>query len=373
MSSNNRGDRIQLLQKVLKKHFQPVETTEGRSVLEQLLFAGCLEDARHDAAEEAFGRLQELYVDWNEMRVTTVTELADALTELPDPTAAAARIKRSLQAIFESRYSFDLEDMRKMNQGKAVQELEKFSGVSRFMLGYVTQHALGGHTIPISDTSMQILVMTGIVTPSEAEKQQTPGLERAIPKSKGVEFSSCLQQLAAELKTHPTNKNVKAILKEAGAVEIPPKPAPEPPKKIVAKAPEKQEPPKGDTKKGDLKKAPEVKNVPEAKKPDPKSSDTKKPETKKPEVKAVEAKKPEVKKPEAKKPEVKKVETKVSKDAKVNKPIKDTKTSKDIAKDTKKPTITKKSLPPKKATKSKPVTSSAKKPVVKKITKRKPK
>src|SRR5688500_17786733 len=88
MTSNNRGDRIQLLQKVLKKHFKPVPATDGRTVLEQLLFASCLEDARYDAAEEAFQRMQELYFDWNEMRVTTVTELADALRNLPNPTAA---------------------------------------------------------------------------------------------------------------------------------------------------------------------------------------------------------------------------------------------------------------------------------------------
>ncbi len=188
MSSSNRGDRIQLLQKVLKKHYKPVPPAEGRTVLEHLIFAALVEDAPFEAAEEIFQRLPELYVDHNEVRVTTVTELADSLKVLPDPTAAAVRLKKTLQAIFETRYSFDLEDMRKMNQGKAIQEVAKFNGCSRFMLAYVTQHAFGGHTIPVSDSIMHILLMTGVVTLQEAEKHQTPGLERAIPKSKGMSF-----------------------------------------------------------------------------------------------------------------------------------------------------------------------------------------
>lgn len=335
MTSNNRGDRIQLLQKVLKKHFKPVPATEGRTVLEQLVFASCLEDARYEAAEEAFQRMQELYFDWNEIRVTTVTELADALRNLPDPTAAAARIKRSLQSIFETRYSFDLEDMRKMNQGKAIQEVAKFSGTSRFMLAYVVQQAFGGHTIPVSDTMMNILLMTGVVTPAEAEKGQTPGLERAISKSKGYEFASCLQQLAAEYQAHPTSKNIRAVLKEAGATE--PFKIPEPPQPVqVQKA-----------------------RRPEVPKPEPKETKEGK------EVKAV----------------------KNSKETKETREAKETRDSKDAgkAKDSRKTSVTKKSLPPKslppkslppKET-AKPKTASAatpaKKPVVKKITKRKPK
>ncbi len=341
MSSSNRGDRIQLLQKVLKKHYKPVPPAEGRTVLEHLIFSSLVEDAPFEAAEEIFQRLPELYVDHNEVRVTTVTELADALRNLPDPTAAAVRLKKTLQAIFETRYSFDLEEMRKMNQGKAIQEVAKFNGVSRFMLAYVTQHAFGGHTIPVSDSIMHILLMTGVVTLAEAEKHQTPGLERAIPKSKGLEFSSTIHQMAAEYLAGPNGKNIKAILKEAGAQDIKmpqPKPAPAPPKPAPVAPP-----------------APPAPAAKAAKAEAPKTAATK-----------VTAKDPKGAK-----------ETKEVKETKAAKPVKpaakETKPA-PKASDPKKPTVTKKSLPPKKPTKTKGAApAAAKKPVVKKITKRKPK
>ncbi len=248
MSNKNRGDRIQLLHKVVKKHYKPVPAPEGRSVLEHIVYASCLEDARYDAADEAFHRLQESYFDWNEVRVTTVTELSEVLHNLPDPTAAAVRVKKNLQSIFETRYSFDIEDMVKMNQGKAIQELEKLGGITKFVLGYTTQQALSGHAIPISQSIMEILIATEIVTESEASKGNAPGLERTIAKSKGPEFASCLHQFAVDCRSQPSSKQLKAMLKEAGAVEQvkkeEPKPLPKPEKKkapavVVAPKPEK--------------------------------------------------------------------------------------------------------------------------------------
>lgn len=236
MSTKNRGDRIQLLQKVVTKHYTPLFAPEDRSVLEHMLYACCLEDAPYDAADEAFNRLQESFFDWNEVRVTTVSELCETLHNLPDPAAAALRIKRNLQSLFETRYSFDIDDMIKMNLGKAVQELEKLAGMTKFVLAYVTQNALGGHSIPVGGSIMQVLLATEIVSPTEAEKGQAPGLERTVPKTKGAAFASCLHQLALDLAKSPSGKQTKAIMKEAGAVE-PKKPTPPKPpaenKKLV--------------------------------------------------------------------------------------------------------------------------------------------
>lgn len=219
MSTKNRSDRIQLLQKVVTKHFTPVAAAEDRSLLEQLIYACCLEDVAYDAADEAFHRLQESFFDWNEVRVTTVSELCETLHNLPEPAAAALRIKKNLQSLFETRYSFDIDDMVKLNQGRAIAELEKLAGMTKFVLGYMTQNALGGHAIPVSNSILQVLLATEIVSPAEAEKGQVPGLERTIPKTKGLAFASCLHQLAVAHATAPSNKETKAIMKEAGAVE----------------------------------------------------------------------------------------------------------------------------------------------------------
>ncbi len=81
----------------------------GRSVLEHLLFGCLLENAPYTAAEEAFAALQHTFFDWNEIRVSSVRELAEVIAGLPEPSSAAHHVKRTLQSTFEATYSFDLE------------------------------------------------------------------------------------------------------------------------------------------------------------------------------------------------------------------------------------------------------------------------
>jgi endonuclease III len=228
MTSSNRASKLESLHKSLKKHFKLVPDPPERTVLEHLLYACCLEDARFEQADEAFAKLQQTYFDWNEVRVTTVAELGDALHSLPFASHAASRIKQCLQALFESRYQYDIDDLKKANLGKAIAELEAWKGITPFVVGYVSQQALGGHSIPVSRLILDALVQCEIITQAEAEKNSVPGLERAIPKNRGVEFGSLLQQFAIELQLHPKSAPVQSVLKDIGVTLKGKAKAPEP-------------------------------------------------------------------------------------------------------------------------------------------------
>jgi endonuclease III len=215
---SNRAAKYELLYKSLKKNFKPIPEVGERTVLEHLIYACCLEDARADQADEAFAKLQQAYFDWNEVRVTTVIELGEALNSLPNATQAGHRIKRCLQSLFETRYQYDIEDMKKANLGKATDELTAWKGVSPFILNYVSQNALGGHAIPADTITLDVLVQADVITASEAEKKSLPGVERAISKSKGFEFASLLHQFAVEFHQNPKSINALAVFKDLGIV-----------------------------------------------------------------------------------------------------------------------------------------------------------
>jgi endonuclease-3 len=214
MNVPNRAALISKTYKVLKKHYRPEQPQSNRSVLDHVLYACCLENSLHQDADDVFAKLLESYFDWNEIRVTTTRELASAMSGLRDSSDAAKRLKSTLQSVFEAHYSFDLDFFRKQNLGKAVKEFERLKGTTPFCIGYLTQNALSGHSIPVNDGALQALYVVGIVTEAEAKKRRTPGLERAIPKSKGVEFASLLHQLGADFKKSPFSTNIRAILME---------------------------------------------------------------------------------------------------------------------------------------------------------------
>ncbi len=210
MSAKERADLITKLYKFAKKNYQVVDFPSNRTVLEHLVYGCCLENSTFEAADDVFAKLQENYFDWNEIRVTTVNELAEVTKGLGDPSASAASVKKTLQGVFEHYYQFDLDFLRKENLSKAVLTFQKCRGVSPFVVSHVAQNGLGGHSIPLDTAMMGLFYVLGIVTREEAHKAKVSGLERTIPKAKGAEFFNLVHQLAVEFASGPFKPAVRA-------------------------------------------------------------------------------------------------------------------------------------------------------------------
>src|SRR2546423_6981191 len=195
MATPNRSALIARTLKMLRKHFKPVPQSKDRSVLEHLLFACLLEDSPQEAAEQVFNALKHDYFGWNEVRVSTIRELTDALKPLVNPAESAARLKQTLHSVFESVYEFDIETLKKQNIGQAAKLLQKYNGTTPFVVAYVIQNALGGHAIPLNRGALITLRTVRIISDAEFKQAVVPGLERSVPKNKGAEVSSLLHQL----------------------------------------------------------------------------------------------------------------------------------------------------------------------------------
>ncbi len=244
MTAVSRAAQFAKIPKVLKKHYKSAPSNSSRNVMEQLLFACCLEDAHHDAAEEAFAALVHTFFDWNEVRVTSIAELSEVMSALPDSRAAANRVKRLLHAVFEATFNFDLEDRKKGNLGPTVKWFEKLDGATPFTVAYVVQNALGGHAIPVDTGTLQALHVLDLVTDKDAAAGAVPGLERAVAKSKGPEYAYLLHELGADFSANPYSSTVREIL-----LQINPDVGPRLPKRRVAPKPAPQpEPVKGEKK-----------------------------------------------------------------------------------------------------------------------------
>jgi endonuclease-3 len=223
MAAPNRTALIAKAHKVLKQHYDVVKPDLERPLLQHMLFACALENASPAAAEKVYARLTHHFFDWNEVRVSTVTELAEVMKDLPEPAAAASNLKKILQGVFESTYSFDLEQLKKQNISAGIKRLQSLDGVTPFILAYTVQVALEGHSIPLDRGSLDVLGILGIASPAEVESGNVTGLERAIPKNKGVEFGSLLHQLGADYVASPHSPNVKKIITSINSQAVIPK------------------------------------------------------------------------------------------------------------------------------------------------------
>ncbi|QEF99708.1 hypothetical protein Mal15_37740 [Stieleria maiorica] len=212
MAASNRAKLITKLHTELKKKYTLPPSQPSRPLLEHLLYACLLQDAPYDLADEGLAKCEQEFFDWNEVRVTTVTELTQVLSGMPDPAKTARRLKEILQAVFEEFYAFDLDHLKKENLGKAVARFESMPVMTPFVLSYTIQHGLGGHSIPVDYAGMVIMLSTGIASQNEAADGKIPGLERAIPKNKAVEFSALLHQAGVALLLDHNDKKARALI-----------------------------------------------------------------------------------------------------------------------------------------------------------------
>jgi endonuclease-3 len=208
----NRQQLVAKLHKALKSSYKQVTPNTARPVLEQVLYACCLENASYEAAEKALAKLLQGYFDLNEVRVTTVAELAEHMADLPDPPHAALGLRRVLQGVFESSYSFSLENAKKHSIAHGIKTLEHLHGIPPFAVHFVASTALGGHFIPIDRGALSALYLTGIVSEDEYNAEKAAGLERFVTKKAGPEFSSLLHQFGVEVLGNLHGTTVKKVL-----------------------------------------------------------------------------------------------------------------------------------------------------------------
>jgi endonuclease-3 len=182
----------------LKNRYQSA-ATESRPVLEQFLYAICREGATGEQADRAYRRLVERFFDWNEVRVSSSREVADALGDLPDAENRANRLISVLQEVFETTFSFDLEPLHKKGLKQASKQLSRFQAANDYAVAWVTQHTLGGHAVPVDAMTLRVLRRMGLVDADQDDPETLRAtLEHLVPKVKGPLFGEFMSALADE-------------------------------------------------------------------------------------------------------------------------------------------------------------------------------
>jgi endonuclease-3 len=172
---------------------------EAQPVLEQLLFAVCREGVTRERGERAFRALREHFFDWNEIRVSSVRELAEALEDLPQPELRAQRLIDFLQEVFETDFNFDLEGLHKKGLKQAAKQLARYKAANDYAVAWVVQQSLGGHALPLDEPSLRVLRRLGLIEGEHPDLESLrASLEHQIPKARGLLFNDLISALAEE-------------------------------------------------------------------------------------------------------------------------------------------------------------------------------
>ena len=212
MTNAERAAVLKRMVTVLKKNFKVERPDANRTPIEQLIYSICLENASFTAADDVYNALTHNYFDWNEVRVSSSRELAETMKNLPEPAQTGLRLKRILHYIFDQKYAFEIDEIKKMSVKTFNEYVTKMENVTPFNSAYVMMTVMGRHSIPVSSGELEVLDILGLIDDKDREKNSVSWLERVIEKKKANEFFSLLHQLAALYVKNPFGRKVMDIL-----------------------------------------------------------------------------------------------------------------------------------------------------------------
>ncbi len=182
--------------KILKKEFGAAPKHDSLPVLETLIYAICVENADYASAQAAFDRLRNEFFDWNEVRVSTISELEPTFAGLQQAEWRALRVRFLLLYVFDHQYSFDFDGLKKKTIDLAHKQLTKIKHLTPFARNYLLQHMLGNHIIPLDDRMCRTAIWLGILPIGTNEDDGAEALKSVIRKADGAEFIHLLKCLS---------------------------------------------------------------------------------------------------------------------------------------------------------------------------------
>lgn len=168
-------------------------------VLEQFVYGLCRENATPEQAHLAYGRLKGEFFDWNEVRVSSVREIEEAMAGLADTDSRAQRVLSFLQEVFETTFSFDLEALQKKGVKNAAKALTRYAAASDYVGAWVVQRSLGGHAVPVDAATLRCARRLGLLEADTDDHEAARAtLEHLVPKAKGTAFTDAISVVAED-------------------------------------------------------------------------------------------------------------------------------------------------------------------------------
>jgi endonuclease-3 len=205
--SSQYSKKVQKLYRSLKRKPAKQAAVEYDEPVDALVYAVVSENITEPQAQSAIKKLKDYFVDFNDLRVASVDEIAEVLgNDITAGRNVATALVGSLRAAFEKYNMLSLQALKKLGKRPAKQVLEKLAGATPFAVDYIMLTALQGHAIPLNSAIIDYLKTNELVH-AEAGYEEIEGfLTRQIPAKNAYEFYSLLRHESESPKSRKARK-----------------------------------------------------------------------------------------------------------------------------------------------------------------------
>jgi endonuclease III len=192
--SSQYSKKVQKLYRSLKRKPVKQASVEYDEPVDSLVYAVVSETITELQAQAALKKLKDYFVDFNDLRVASVDEIAEVLgPDVPSGHNIATTLVGSLRAVFEKYNMLSLQTLKKLGKRPAKQVLEKLAGATPFIVDYIMLTALQGHAIPLTAKMIEYLKANELIHPEAGHEEIEGFLTRQISAKNVYEFYSLVR------------------------------------------------------------------------------------------------------------------------------------------------------------------------------------
>lgn len=194
MSASDHAAAFQSVIDHLKKTYEPAPATAEIEPIRHLVYSFLLWDCFTNRADNAFKRIEETYVDMNDLRVSRAEEIMGVLGKTyPNAEERVARIKAALREIYLREHAVSLATVREGGKREARKYVDSLDGMHPFVAARVCLLGMDCHAVPIEERLLDKLIKGGVFEADTPIDKATGAIERHVKASEGLETYLLLQ------------------------------------------------------------------------------------------------------------------------------------------------------------------------------------
>ncbi len=184
---------------LVKRHAQPEHTADPNAVdpVALLISSFLMYDAPSHMAEAAMQKIRSATVDFNEFRVSLVEEMVQMIgVRYPRAEERCKALRRVLYDIFRHHHKVGLSHLEGHPKQHIRAYLDNLDGMIAYVSNRVCLLRYGVHAIPVDQTTHELLIEEGALSPTVSLSDAAGVLERNIRAGHGLESYFALQAAA---------------------------------------------------------------------------------------------------------------------------------------------------------------------------------
>jgi hypothetical protein len=227
VSSSDPSKKLAALLKRLRGRFPAQEEPEqafqpawSEPLVDELIYSFLLWEATSAQARNAFKRLKDSYIDYNELRVSLPGETAHVLGErYPRGEERAARLRASLFDLYKREFTVTLKGLSDGGKRDSRAYLESLEGIPGYVVDRLMQSSFQAHAVPLDERLRDLLADEGVVESEMSVDDAASWLSRQIKSEECTATCTLLRAWADE--DAPEPRKTKAASAAPAKAESP--------------------------------------------------------------------------------------------------------------------------------------------------------